>query len=1703
MRGLWRRCRLCLLLFALAAVPVAAAWADPFAPEGLPRDSDAYADSLTARFPAGGTPQARVKAEQAAAEAIRRRDWSAAAEAWETRLALGNASPAQWVALAEAEMRRAPPQARPAAQAAWQAFSRLDTGPAQIPPLLLMADAFREMDRPVQAIDALQAALDRAPDDPRVRRLLADARLSAGMLVRRIATEPDVDPPRACIAFSVAPTERNDFHPADWVRLDPPLPEAAITLEGSQLCVSGLPSGRTIAVTLLAGLPGAEGLTLKQETKLRVAMPDRQSSIAFDSRLFLLPRGQASTITLTTVNLSAVKLTLTRMTERNVVPFIRDNRLGGEILGDPAGDRGRAVWEGRADIPHWIQNKTARTALPLPDALAAAGPGLYALTARAGDGTPSDPSAVQMILRTDLAPTLWRGADGLTIQVRSYADVKPRAGVRLALIAQDNDILAEATTDADGVARFAMPLLRGDGPGAPRAIHAFAGDDFASLDLDSAAFDLSDRGVAGQPHPGPLDAFVWLDRGIYRPSETVQVMALLRDDAGAPASVPIHVIVRRPNGQVFSDTVPAHGADESIHVPVALSAGAAAGIWSAEVKADPQAPPIGRAEFRVDAFVPDRMAVEFGEAKGPLVAGIPYALPLTARYLYGAPAAGLPGKATLRLVVDPEPFPALTGYAVGLDGEIYAPDSTDLEVPDTDANGLAALSIAITQPPDTTHALKANVTVQIDDPSGHAAQATAEVKVRPAGNLIGIKPLFTGGAVDAGAEASFDVVAVSAGGVRIPLNAQLRLVRERPDWRLMMRGGSARYELTWRDEPLETRTVALPAGEPLRLAQKLDFGRYRLELLEQGGLAATSVRFRAGWATTDNPDVPDQADVSVARASYAPGDVAHVHIAPPFAGEATVIVLTDRVHSLRTVSVPAGGADVDVPVSADWGPGAYVAVHLYQPSPDPRGKRPSRAIGLAWIGVDPAGRTLPVSVEGAEKYPPRARAEIPVRTARGAWVTVAAVDEGILRLTRFVSPDPVAHFLGRRRLGLDIRDDWGRLIAPGEGEPALLRQGGDEGANFAPPEIPLRTVTLFAPPVQAGPDGIAHVLFDFPDFAGQVRLMAVSWSASRIGAAWKDVLVRDPLVAEPLPPRFLAPGDEARFAVLMQNLELPAGDAAAEVSVEGPLRLTGPSHLAANLSPGAQAVLASTIAATGAGRGVIRLVVTGPDGFRVERGSAITIRPSRGPATVAMGRDLAPEQEGSLDPGAAQFLPGTWRASASFGGAVHYDAAALVRALASFPLECLEQAVSRGLPLALLPDGDVAGPDRLGRLQHAVGSVLDRQRFDGGFGLWAASGEAEPWLSSYATEFLLRARAAGAAVGEQALRDALKFTADAAERFSSSPEEYAAQSYRLYVLALAGQGRPGAARVLAESLGKLPTPLARAQLGAALALAHETPRAETAFRAALDAPARGFWGADYGTALRDAAAIALLLKESGVLADRLPSVVAALPGADLQPDRLSTQEQAWSASAAAVLGRGLPPVRVAVDGRELPAAPIVSVALPGAARIRNLGDRPVWQSVSATGVPASPLPAARNQMRISRQFLTTDGQPLDLDNLKQNTVFVLLLEGQALDGQAHRAMVLHGLPAGWEIAGRLGPGEVPGSAWVGKLSETEAVPAADDRYAAVVSLTPEQPAFRLAVRLRAVTPGSFELPGAEISDMYRPTILARQNAGRIAVLPVE
>lgn len=1705
-----------LISLALVALPLlAAAPARGFEIPGLQRDAEAYAAGLRPTAPA--TPQARAAADRRVAELAGQN--APAAEliaALEARIALGEAAEAHWLRLAEAWQRRTPPNGERALQAAWQAFMMVPAGPPEIPSLLRLSDILATtLGRPALAADAMDAVIERDPATAAHRARLAALRREAGLTIRRVVAEPESDPPRACIAIGGTLSPRRDVVWSDWVALAG-ASASAVVREDDRLCVAGLGHGTTWRITLRQGLPGEDGARLARDTALEVAMPDRAPRVILQSGAFILPRGEAPRIGIGTVNLSAIALKLYRVGERNLALELGEEGrmlrpLGAWAARQLAEGRGTLVWEGTLSVPSWERNVAARTALDLAPLLAGAAPGLFALTAAPGDGTPTPAwadLATQWLVVTDIGLTVLRGADGVTVLARSLADARPLPNLRVSLVSRANDDLATAVTDADGAARFAAPLTRGRGGAAPHHVVARAeGGDLAFLDLTAAAFDLSDRGVDGRAHPGPLDAWAWTERGIYRPGETVNLLALLRTSGGEVADVPLTVRLRRPNGTVAQETVPPRGPGGAIALALPLAPGAPLGGWTIELLADAGAAPIGRAGFRVEDFVPDRLAVEIAPPAA-LVPGTPLAVPVAARFLYGAAAAGLAASGELLVVPDPEPFPALGGWQFGLVQEAPDPVRLDVAMPATDAAGRSTATLLLPRAPDTTRPLRGTLAVSVTEPGGRPTRATATFPVRTESPFIGIRPAFTGGAVAAGTEAGFEIIAVDAEGRAVAApRLKLRLVRERPDWRVVLRERIARYETVWRDEPVQATDLAVTAAAPARFAATLDWGRYRLEVTDADSLAATSIRFRSGFVPAAGAgDTPDLLDVASDRSVYAPGETARVRIAAPFAGIATVAVLTDRVHHLRTVAVPEGGTTVEIPVDAAWGPGAYAAVTLLR-GRAAAGAGPVRALGLAWLGLDPAPRTLGVAIEAPPLLRPRTEAALVVRAAPGARVMLAAVDEGILRLTGHAAPDPAGHFSAKRRLGLDIRDDYGRLLAPAEGEAGLLRQGGDEdGAGAALPVLPFRIASHVAGPVTAGADGIARFTLPVADVNTSLRLMAVAWEGARTGAAALSVPVRDALVAEPALPRFLAPGDEARLAVSLHNVELPAGEARLSFTTTGPVTIEGGTQEVA-LAEGGRGRALFTLRGTGPGVAEITLRAEGPQGFSATRVFPLTIRTARPIVTASQRRELAPGQMVALGVDAlSTYLPGTGRVSLSVTTAAPYDAGALLRALEAWPYACLEQVVSVAWPLLFLEDEAQPATDRAARLQAAVTAVLDKQRYDGGFGLWSAGDAPEAWLTAYAAEFLLRARRAGTTVPEPALAATLRFLGERTGEAPRTPWQRASQAYALHVLAMAGQPRPGAMRVLADQgAALLPTPLSRAQLGAALLLAGDRGRGEALLRDAAANPAREWSAEDYGSTVRDAAAMIVLARETGAIADRVPALLDRLPADTVSPARTSTQEQAWAIAAAALLGRDGQAATVAVDGREQ--APTRFLALTREAAtlpvsLRNLGTRPLWAGIATSGVPAQAPAAAREGLAIRRNFHRRDGSPLNLDQLRQNEVFVLVLEGRAETRLAHQALLVHGLPAGWETeAVRLGPGEVPALPWLGELTRPAFAAARDDRLVAQVDLSEREPAFRLAFLLRAVTPGQFELPGAQLSDMYRPRFFARQATGRISIAP--
>lgn len=1727
--------RLLLILVLIIFLPAAA---PAFQPPGLSTDAATYRSAVMQKRPPQPSPEAAAAAASAARRAHDAGRFEDALRRSEEAIAQGSEtdSAALWLRLSDLWTKVAPANPQRALQAAWLGYSSSFAADQRQAALVRMADLFeRYLAQPKLALQALSEAAAERPADESLRARIAALRLAVGLDLRTIRVDTESDQPRACFTFATPLAPSPAIHFEDYVRV---VPEVAVSAEASDdtLCLTGLSHGSSAQVTLREGLPGQDGLILHQTETHKLTVGDRKPAAAFRGNAFVLPRFGPQGVPLTTVNLDAVELALHRINDRNLAPQLAQGALMAALsrydAGEIAETAGELVWQGRTAVGN-ERNKSVVTAIPVKDLLPSPLPGLYVVTARPADipdGEVPYTAATRWLMISDLALTAMQGADGLSVFVRSLSTAKPLPGVTVALVARNNAELVRLTSDAGGRVRFPAIATGARGGSQPALVMAYGADtDFAALNLTEPAFDLSDRGVGGRVPPGPVDAYLFSERGVYRPAEVVHITALMRDSASeAIDGVPLTLKVLRPNGTTFHASVVPAAAPGAHVLTLQLTPSAPLGTWSVQAFTDPEAQPVGRLEFQVEEFVPERLAVELSGSAPVITPGTPFELRVRSRFLYGPPASGLEGSADVVIDADPAPYPQHKGFRFGLAQESVTARTETMALAATDAGGTVKAVLKLPPVPDTTRPLKADVRVAIFEPGGRPSRQVLTVPVRNQAFALGIRPHFSDDRLPEGAEAAFDLLAVDSDGK--PIDKQglsYELFAEDINYQWYVQEGTYKYRTSVRSRSIRKGATAAAALKPTELAVgPLNFGRYRLEVSAPGSLIASSARFTVGWHTAAAADdTPDKLDVSTDKASYRPGETAHVRIASPFPGEALVTVATDRILDTRTVSVPSEGVIVDLPVTAAWGSGAYVIASVYRPPLADREHLPVRAIGLAWIATDPAPRSLTVALSAPEKVRPRQTIEVPLKLAdsdgkpvQDAFVMLAAVDEGILQLTGHRAPDPVQHYLGKRRLGLDIRDDYQRLIDAVSGPMGALRQGGDAGGlGVSLPDVPLTIVSLFQGPVKADANGVARIALTLPDFNGSLRLTAVAFDRSRVGSASAPLVVRDPLVAEMALPRFLAPGDESRVSVSLHAVEAPAGTY--RIALQGQGAVTTLDDIRTlSLTPGQRISLQSSIKASEAGRGSVKLAITGPADIALTRELALTVRPAQAPMTTFATRKLDPGAEVVATAQMIQgYVPGTASVRFGFSTKPPFDVAGLLGALQRYPHGCLEQIVSRALPLLFVDDVDLAlGRERTAaatlasRVDSAIAEVLDKQRFDGAFGLWSGRGPEEPWLTAYALEFLTRARGKGHAVPAAPFEAGLRWLHRHAVDGGSEPQDLASRAYALHVLALAGVATPGSIRYFQDTFrDRLPTPLARAQIAAALVRLGDGPRAEAAVKRALDDPAREFWQADYGSTVRDAAAIITLLSEVERLGDGAPALIDRLPADALSVRATNTQEQAWLVLAARTLMAGPAPLKLAIAGTPARTGDPIFLSptaneLTNGVKITNAGPEPIWHTTALAGVPKEPQLAAREGFRVKRQFFRRNGEPANLDTVRQNDVLVVVLEGEAATKLSHQALLTHPLPAGWEIENpRLGAEAAETLPWLGTLSEPKAYEARDDRYAAAVDLTPDAPTFRLAYVVRAVTPGTYDLPGAVLEDMYRPRYFARQAGGRITVQPAQ
>ncbi|MFG0380188.1 alpha-2-macroglobulin [Pseudomonas sp. zbq_18] len=1495
---------------------------------------------------------------------------------------------------------------------------------------------------------------------------------------------------------------------------------------------------RKLVLTIERGLRAVNGSELAREYSASVDTRDLQPTVGFASRGSLLPTRLAEGLPVIALNVDKVNVEFFRIKQEALPHFLSQWGRGANLDTWEAREllpMAELVYGGRFDL-NPARNTRETLLLPIAGLEPFKQPGVYLAVMREA-GTYSYSQPATLFTLSDIGLSVHRYHGRLDAFAQALEGGKALEGVELELLGDKGQLLASGKTDAAGHAE--LPL-----PDKASLLLARQGEQTSLLNLNGPALDLAEFDITG-PQANPLQLFVFGPRDLYRPGETVLLNALLRDaDGHAVKPQPVNVEVRRPDEQISRKFVWQPDEHGLYQYQLQLAAEAPTGRWQLLLD-------FGNGhkqlyEFLVEDFLPERLALELKGREMPIAPSDEAQFQVEGRYLYGAPASG--NRLTGQLYVRPlrEAVKALPGYQFGSLTEEELSQDQELEEITLDAQGKA-----VVQPEnrwaEAKSPLQLILQASLQESGGRPITRRLVQPVWPAAQLPGIRGLFDGEAVDGDGLAEFEVLLADPQGNKLASNnLQVRLIRERRDyyWSFSDSDGWS-YHYNEKFLNLGEEGIKVAAGGTAKVSFPVEWGPYRVEVIDPSTGLLSSLRFWAGYSWQDNSEGgavrPDQVKLALDKPAYSAGETAKVSVTPPSAGSGYLLVESrDGPLWWQEIEVPAEGASFDIPLAKDWARhDLYVSALVIRPGERKAGATPKRAVGLLHLPFDRAPRKLQVSLTAPEKMRPQQplKVHVQARNADGsvpqqARVLVAAVDVGILNITEYKTPDPFAELFARKAYGADQLDVYGQLIEAGQGRLASLAFGGDAALakGGKRPDTSITIVALQSLPLTLDDKGEGEVSLDIPDFNGELRLMAQAWTDERYGMGEAKTVVAAPLVAELSAPRFLAGGDETRVALDLSNLSGASQKLDVQVETDGQLSLAetpGGYTVPIQLDQGQRTTLRIPVrAAGGYGSGIVRVKVSGLslpgetlDAF--SREWRIGVR-SAWPAQTRLLRSVLQGDSWQLPPGTlADFEPAGREALLSVSSRPPLNLAEQIRALKAYPYGCLEQTTS-GLYPSLYADS--ATLERLGldgepddtrrrAIEIGIERLLGMQRYNGSFGLWGADADEEYWLTAYVTDFLLRAREQGFAVPSPALEKAsqrlLRYLQDRQlidPGYSENLDHtrFAVQAYAGLVLARSLQAPLGSLRALYERREDAKSGLPLVQLAVALQKMGDKPRADQALALGLGlGRSRKEWLADYGSPLRDQALIYALLEENDLAPASRDTLLFELAEERTQQRYWSTQER----NALFLAGRGLikqpeqawtAALEVAGHTRELSNGQ-GAVRLDGAGLSEPLSlssgfDGKLYQQLTISGYPTQAPAPSGNNLSIERGYYDLSGNALDLSDLRSGQLVLVHLAVRA-EERVPDALVVDLLPAGLELenqnlAQSAASLEDAGGALKDWLKAMQNAPIKhqefrDDRFVAAVDVN-SYDSTHLLYLARAVTPGTYRVPPPQVESMYRP-----------------
>ena len=1260
--------------------------------------------------------------------------------------------------------------------------------------------------------------------------------------------------------------------------------------------------------------------------------------------------------------------------------------------------------------------------------------------------------------------------------------------------------------------------------------------------VDGEEQSVSRFDVGGKDIQKGLKGFIYGERGVWRPGDTLHISFILEDrEKRIPDKHPVALEIYNPRGQFYTKMISTQGMNGFYTFDVPTQATDPTGLWNAYIK-------VGGTTFhkglRIETIKPNRLKINLALPKILQATDKDVYAPLTSTWLTGATASKLKAKIEMSLSKVNTQFKNYGQYIFNNPATNFTTIKTDVFDGTLDAEGKASVTLKVPTATEAPGMLNATFTTRVFEPGGDASIYTQTIPFSPFTSYVGINLNQPKGKyIETDKDHVFDIVTVNTQGQLVNrTNLEYKIYRIGWSWWWENSGESfGTYINNSSITPVASGNLQTRGGKA-SFKFRVDYpswGRYLVYVKDKESGHATGGTVYIDWpewrgrSSKTDPSGIKMLAFSLNKDSYEIGETATA-IIPAAAGGRALVSIENGSTVLRQewIEVSNGGdTKYTFKITPEMTPNVYLHISLLQPHAQTVNDLPIRMYGVVPVFVTNSQTVLQPQIQMPEVLRPETNFNVTVseKSGKPMTYTLAIVDDGLLDLTNFKTPDPWNDFYSREALGIRTWDMYDNVLGASSGSySSLFSTGGD--ATLKPADAKanrFKPVVKFIGPFYLGKGKSQTHTLKLPMYVGSVRAMVVAGQDGAYGNAEKTAFVRTPLMMLSTLPRVLSIQEEITVPVNIFAMENQVKNVTVSLQASGGgVQIVGANQQSLKFTqPGDQLVFFTLKTGSKTGKATIHLTANG-GGQQTKETIEIDVRNPNPVVTLRNSQWIEAGQSKELSYNLSSSSTYN-QIKLEVSRIPSVDISRRFDFLYNYQHHCTEQLTSKALPLLFVAQFKTIDKTEAEKIktnvQEAIRQIYGRQLPNGGFVYWPGNAVADEWISSYAGMFLTLAQEKGYAVHANVLNKWKRFQRAAAQNWRM-PQEASGwqqwqselqQAFRLYTLALAGVPEYGAMNRMKEQTGL--SIQAKWRLAAAYALTGKMkPAEELVYNVETTVNPYSSMNQIYGSSDRDEA----MILETLILMNRERDALqqAKVVSKNLsQEDWFSTQSTAFALMAMGRLAEKLSGTLDFVwswNDKQQPAVKsakavfekeIATTPKSGTVSVKNQGKGALSVDlITRTQLLNDTLPAISDNLRMDIRYANLNGTPLSVNDIIQGTDFMAITSISNISGTSDytNLALTHIIPSGWEIYNeRMVAPKTENVAADGSgqsVSKYSYQDIRDDRVLTYFNLRRGETKV-FTVRLQATYAGNFILPAVQCEAMYDVNVQARSKAGRTTV----